>query len=402
MYQTFEHLKAKVQLSAVKALTKIISAPRPLVFIGVNSSLQLCLNIQQLGVSHILIVTDKILVELGVIQPIENELKRLGIVVTIFSEVKPDPTFQIVEEGIQLLKSKACDAVLAVGGGSAIDTAKVVALAASNHKSPQKLVGLLKARKPALPLFAIPSTSGTGSEVTIGAVLSDNQTHQKGLVIDTKIVPLATALDPNITKGMPNFITADTGLDALTHALEAWVSTFATQESNYYAKAATKLIFENLETAYHDGNNLQAREAMALASHYAGLAINTTGVGYVHAIAHQLGARYRVAHGRANAVVMPHVFEFGRNVFEEKISELSKECGIANKNQTVRQATDALFSKINDLLTTFRIEPFIKELQCKDFSDITQAVFKEAHGLYSVPKYMNAQDVEKILVKISA
>ena len=401
MAKSLEHLKAKAQLAAVKALTKVISIPRPLVFVGADSALQLCSNIQQIGVRHILIVTDKILVELGVIAPIQQELKNLGVAVTVFSEVKPDPTFQIVESGIALLNADACDGVLAVGGGSAIDTAKVIALAGANHKSPKKLMGLLKARKPALALFTIPTTSGTGSEVTIGAVLSDNVTHQKGLVIDPKIVPLAAALDPNITKGMPNFITADTGLDALTHALEAWVSSFANTESNYYAKAATKLIFENLETAYNDGQNIKAREAMALASHYAGLAINTTGVGYVHAIAHQLGARYRIAHGRANAVVMPHVFEFGRDVFEAKIAQLAKDIGVADKNLTPAQATDTLFNKINDLLVTFKIEPKIKELDKKDFSEIITSVFSEAHGIYSVPKYMHSHDVETILNKIS-
>lgn len=402
MKTSFEHLKAKAQLSAVKALTKVISVPRPLVFIGADSALQLCSNIQHFGLRRILIVTDHILLDLGIIAPIAQSLKNLGVDVSIFAEVKPDPTFDIVENGITLLQADACDSVLAIGGGSAIDTAKVIALAASNHKSPKKLMGLLKARQAALPLFAIPTTSGTGSEVTLGAVLSDNITHQKGLVIDPKIVPLATALDPNITKGMPNFITADTGLDALTHALEAWVSTFATKESNFYAKAATKLIFEHLETAYNDGENLKAREAMALASHYAGLAINTTGVGYVHAIAHQLGARYHIPHGRANAVVMPHVFNFGRDVFEKKIAMLAKDIGLAQQTATAAEATDILFAQIQQLLMIFKIDPAIKELKKQDFSEITQAVFTEAHGMYSVPKYMHAHDVEAVLNQISA
>ena len=391
------YLAAKLQLSGVKLLSKLISVPRPLVFMGENSALQLCSNIQQLGVKHILIVTDEILLSLGVIKPIQEALQTKSVKVSIFSGVKPDPTIELVENGLAVLKQNHCDGVLAIGGGSAIDTAKVIALAGANHTPPKKLVGMLKASKPALALFAIPTTSGTGSEVTIGAVVSDTQTHQKSLVIDPKLVPLATALDPKITSGMPPSITADTGLDALTHALEAWVSSFANGESDYYAQAAIKLIFDHLATAYLDGKNLAAREAMGLASHYAGLAINHTGVGYVHAFAHQLGAKYQIPHGRANAVILPHVFAFHRDKCEKRLAQLAKNLNLVAISTSQAQAADALLQEVQKLMKTLKVEQQVKELKSEDHKIIVKAALKEAHGMYSIPKYMEERDAYNVL-----
>ena len=393
-------LKAKAQLAAVKAITMVIPAPRPLVFLGADSALKLCASISQLGMKHVLIVTDGVLLGLGVIQPIENELQKFGIKTSVFSGVTPDPTFQVVDQGLVLLNSSGCDSVLAVGGGSAIDAAKVMALSAANHKSPKQLIGILKSRKPSLPLFVIPTTAGTGSEVTIGAVLSDNQTHQKGLVIDPRVVPLATALDPKIMQGMPRTVTADTGFDALTHALEAWVSTFANKETDYYAAAAVRLIFENLPKAWADGKNLEAREAMALASHYAGLALNQAGLGYVHAIAHQLGAHYGVPHGRANAIVMPHVLDFNRHVSAKRLAELAVRIGLVDSNVSDKQAAEILIQQVKTLLVELQIDTQIKGINHTDFPAMIKAAFTEAHGIYAVPKYMNYADAEKILLAL--
>ena len=390
-------IKAKAQLAAVKAITLVIPAPRPLVLVGADSAIKLCTTISQLGMKHVLIVTDGVLLGLGVIQPIEAEFQKLGVKTTVFSGVKPDPTFQVVNEGLALLKSSGCDSVLAVGGGSAIDAAKVMALCATNHKSPKQLVGILKGRKPSLPLFVIPTTAGTGSEVTIGAVVSDDQTHQKGLVIDPKVVPLAAALDPKIMQGMPRGVTADTGLDALTHALEAWMSSFASVETDFYAAAATRLIFENLPLAWADGSNLAAREAMALASHYAGLAINQAGLGYVHAFAHQLGAHYGVPHGRANAIVMPHILDFNRVVSAKRLAELAERVGLVNGDFNDTMAAEFLITRVNALLVELKIDTQITGIDQKDFPDMVKAAFAEAHGIYAVPKYMSHDDAHQIL-----
>ncbi|AXI03312.1 iron-containing alcohol dehydrogenase [Aquirhabdus parva] len=390
-------VKAKAQLAAIKVIMRVMPAPRPLVLVGADSSLKLCATIAQLGVKRVLVVTDAVLYKLGVIHPIETELQKHGIKTTIYSGVTPDPTFSVVEAGLVLLKSSGCDSVLAIGGGSAIDAAKVIALSASNQKTPQQLVGILKARKASLPLFVIPTTAGTGSEVSAGAVVSDDQTHQKGLVLDTKLVPLATALDPVIMQGMPKSVTADTGLDALTHALEAWMSEFASSESDFYAGAAVRLIFENLPTAWADGRNLAAREAMALASHYAGLAMNQTALGYIHAIAHQLGAYYGVPHGRANSIVMPHVLEFNRQASEKRLALLAEQAGIVIGHFSSAQATDLFIQRVKSLLHELEIDTRIPRIDSKDFPAIIKGAFAEAHGIYAVPKYMTSLDAEKIL-----
>ena len=392
-------IKAKAQLKAVQALTYILPVSHPLVFAGPNSALNLCKNIQQLGMKKVMIVTDAVLLKLGVIQPLQSQLEQSGIQVTIFSEVKPDPTFEVVEKGIQLFKSSQSDCVLAVGGGSAIDTSKVLALATANNKSPKQLIGILKARKPSFPLFVIPTTAGTGSEVTVAAVLSDNETHVKSLVIDPKVVPLATALDPIIMQGMPPAITADTGIDALTHALESWVSEFANQETDFYARAATKLILENLVTAWKDGKNLAAREAMALGSHYAGLAMNKAAIGYVHALAHQLGAKYGVPHGRANAIILPHILEFNRKASEKRLAKLAREIGLTSSTNDA-EVTDIFIQRIKTLLIELNINTQIEGIRPQDFPDMIEAAFTEAHGMYAVPKYMDYAEAEAILMRL--
>lgn len=390
-------LRAKAQLVAIKFVTRIVPAPRPLVFVGKDSAIQLCSTINQLGVKRVLIVTDKILEGLGVIQPLEFKFREYGIEPLIFSGVTPDPTVRVIENGVQMLQAQRCDGVLAVGGGSSIDAAKVIALAASNSKSPQQLIGIMKARKPALPLFVVPTTAGTGSEVTIGAVISDNDTHQKSLVIDPKVVPLAAALDAKMMQGMPSTVTADTGLDALTHALEAWVSDFATEESDYYAGAAVRLIFQSLRVAWSDGNKLEAREAMALAAHYAGLSLNLAGIGYVHAIAHQLGAHYGVPHGRANAIVLPYVLDFNRQASERRMAKLARLTGICGTFDSDEIAADALVNHVKSLTGDLNIDKRIPGINKKHFSKIVTAALEEAHGTYAVPKYMSRADVERIL-----
>ena len=347
----------------------------------------------------VLIVTDEVLLKLGVIQPLQSKLEQANIQVTIFSEVKPDPTFEVVEKAIQLFTSSQSDSVLAVGGGSTIDTSKVLALAAANNKSPKQLIGILKARKPSFPLFVIPTTAGTGSEVTVAAVLSDNETHVKSLVIDPKVVPLATALDPIIMQGMPPAITADTGIDALTHALESWVSEFANQETDFYARAATKLILENLVTAWKDGKNLAAREAMALGSHYAGLAMNKAAIGYVHALAHQLGAKYGVPHGRANAIILPHILEFNRKASEKRLAKLAREIGLTSSTNDA-EVTDIFIQRIKTLLIELNINTQIEGIRPQDFPDMIEAAFTEAHGMYAVPKYMDYAEAEAILMRL--
>ena len=393
--------KAKAQLVGIKAAMTLLPAPRPTVFSGEGAALKLCQAMATFGHKNVLIVSDKILNNLGVLKPLEARFNELGVKVAIFDGVLPDPTMSITEACLQHYKTAHCDSVLAVGGGSSIDVAKVVALAASTQKTPQQLVGILKGRKASSPLYAIPTTAGTGSEVTVGAVISDDQTHQKNLILDPNVVPRIVALDSGIMSGMPPKVTAETGMDALTHAVEAYVSEIATNESDLYARAAVKLIFENLRIVYTEPKNLVAREAMALASHYGGLALNQGGLGYVHGIAHQLGSYYGLPHGLSNAIVMPHVLAFSRPVIDNKLADLARFAGLVTQETSTAIAAQAFMTELQKLMDDVKIKAVVPKMNEQDFDDIMQGAFKEVHGTYAVPKYMTEDDCKQILYVLS-
>ena len=394
--------KAEVKLAALKAILRVVAPPRPFVIMGENASLELCDNISMLDAKRVLVVTDSILYELGVATPIITKLEEKGVDCSVFSGVTPDPSLSVVSEGLNALLRFKADAVLAVGGGSSIDTAKVIACAAANDCKPESLIGVFKAKRHSLPLFVVPTTAGTGSEVTMGAVISDDKDHVKSLVIDPKIVPLAVALDPVIMKGMPPNITADTGLDALTHALEAWLSEMASPESDRYAETSIKLIFKYLLLAYQDGENIEARKAMALASHYAGLAINKAGIGYVHAIAHQFGSLYGVSHGRANAIVLPSVLEFNKKVSAKRLAKLAETLNFVKSGASIDMASNAFILCTKRLIADLNVDMSVPGIKTEDFNKISSAAFAEAHGTYAVPKYMKKDDIKSILQAISS
>jgi len=391
----------KGYIAGLKALVTVLNIPKPTVFMSKGASGKLCESVAQFGLSKVLIVTDKMLYELGVLDGILETLEKEGMKVSLFTEVLPDPTFDVVEAGLKQYRRDNCDCVMAIGGGSSIDAAKVVALAATNQVEPAALVGILKGKVPAAPFFAIPTTAGTGSEATIGAVISDTVSHKKELVIDTKIVPLVAALDPDLMKGLPAPITAATGLDALTHLVEAYLSGMANDESDYYARSGIQMIFENLPVACKRGGAIKAREKMALASYYGGLTINIAGLGYVHAFAHQLGALFRIPHGESNAKVLPHVLEFNKKCCQSRMAELSLMLGLGDTSQSEEVLAQAFVDGVRELISSVGIEPTVKQLSPKDFSGIIKAAFKEANSTYAVPKYMSYDDAEQLLIALA-
>ena len=249
----------KAMTKGFESMTNVLpSAPGPLTFVGPGSTEQLCVHISELNVSKILVVTDKPLLELGVVAKATDVLKQKGVEVIVFDGVLPDPTLDLIEEGLAIQLKNSCDAILAIGGGSSIDTAKTIAAAATNGGKPQEVVGQDTVKNDPVLLFAIPTTSGTGSEATFGAVVSDPVTHEKFLIIDNKIIPKAVALDPDLITGLPPSITAATGMDALTHAIESWIGTWANPVSDAYAKQSIEMLFNHLPTAFADGKNIEA------------------------------------------------------------------------------------------------------------------------------------------------
>ncbi|GAA5316708.1 MAG: iron-containing alcohol dehydrogenase [Candidatus Pelagadaptatus aseana] len=381
-------------------LIAVLPENKPTLFSGAGSSLQLTQAMAQLGAKKVLLVTDKILNELGLIKPIADSLEQEGVNVVIFDGVEPDPSFGVVEAGLEMLKQNDCDSVLAVGGGSSIDAAKVMALAANNDKTPKQLEGKLKARNQAIPLFAIPTTAGTGSEVTVAAVITDKEEDQKRVVIDPKLVPIAAALDPELMKGMPAPITAATGMDALTHAVEAYISKFAAPKTDAYAVAAIRLIIKNLTASYDDGSNLKAREGMAKASFYAGLAFTKAFVGYVHAIAHQFGAKYHTPHGLANAIALPHILEFSKPAVAHRLAQLAIECELGDRSESDWVLAGKFIDKVWEISEHMGVPKSLDALKSEDIPLITKGALAEAHYTFPVPRYMDRQQCEAILMKM--
>ncbi|MFK8050360.1 MAG: iron-containing alcohol dehydrogenase [Halioglobus sp.] len=390
--------KARLSLMG-KMITK--PQPKPLLYLGADSNKQLCKTISQFGVKNILIVTDKPLVELGVVASTLDALSEYGVQTQVYDGVLPDPTRKVVNEGIAMLRANSCDSVLAFGGGSSIDAAKVIALAGANNYEAKDCEGVGKAKLPALPFFAIPTTAGTGSEATFIAVISDDETHQKGAVIDPSIIPKAAALDPIIMQGLPPHITAATGMDALTHAIESYIGIWETDETNYYGLASSKLVFDNLAKACSNGEDLAAREAMALASFYGGMAITNALVGYVHAISHNLGARYSIPHGLGNAMVLPHVLEKLKAVSAKKMAEIAVNAQLGEKGESDSALAQKLIDKVWALNAEIGIPKTTDVIKEEDIESLVDAALKEG-STYPTPRFFEREECREILQSLRA
>jgi alcohol dehydrogenase len=383
-----------------RVLGKVIPQKKPLMFIGPGASEHMCVAAAQFGVKKMLIVTDEVLVKIGVHRRMIETLRENGVQSVIYDGVEPDPTYRHVEEGLAVLREHQCDAVLAIGGGSPIDTAKVISALAVNERPIEKLAGFFKVKNACLPLYAVPTTAGSGSEVTIAAVVSDPVTHKKNQVIDPKLVPVMAALDPLLMTGLPPHVTAATGMDALTHAVEAYLSVNATAETDRYALAATKLIFANLTTAYKNGGDVQARQAMAMASFYAGSAFTKASLGYVHAIAHQFGGRYHTPHGLANAIVLPHILNYTRDATSRRMARLAEASGVGIPADTDVELADKFIASVLELQADLGIPTSLDSLQASDIPEIASDALKEAHYNFPIPKFMNQAQCEGLLRKM--
>jgi alcohol dehydrogenase len=385
-------------IAVTGVVSKLIPDRVPMTLLGPGSSKDLCSAIAQAGAKKLLIVTDVMLVKLGIVERIVGALGENGVECVVYDGVEPDPTSSHVEAGLAMLRRENCDAVLAIGGGSPMDAAKVIAAAATNHKPLHKLEGLMKVRRSPVPLYAVPTTAGTGSEVTIAAVVSDPVSHAKKFFVDPKLLPQMTALDPSLMTGLPPAITAATGMDALTHAIESYLSKTSTEQTERWATAAIKLIFANLAKAYQNGNDIDARRAMALGSYYAGLAFTRTSVGYVHAIAHQFGAHYRTPHGLANATVLPHVLEFSMGPAERRMAAMARMIGLSGGSDAAlaREFLEAVKGLARDV----GISPTLAALKAHDIPVIARDALKEAYMNYPVPRYMESHECEQLVHKM--
>jgi alcohol dehydrogenase len=381
----------------LKWATKLLTFRTPELFSGPGSSLQLCEHIARSGVTKLLVVTDGMLVKIGLLKPMQDKLAQLGVNHVVYDGVMPNPTIEQIETGLAMLKAEGCTAILAIGGGSSIDAAKVIAARARNPHKIVHMAGLMRVIFKPLPLYVVPTTAGTGSEVTIAAVVSDPSTTRKFAIMDPKLVPIAAALDGALMAGLPPPITAATGMDALTHAVEAYISRNHTPMTDAEALEATRLIMQNLPRAVKTGGDLEARQNMALASFKAGVAFTTAGVGYVHAIAHNFGAYYHVPHGLANAIILPRVLEFSKAECTARLARLAEVSGLKKGNETDAQLADAFIDRVRELNAEFGIPTQVDKLKDADVPAIADKALREAHWTYAVPRYMDKPQCEAFI-----
>lgn len=399
MWFALEKAFLRIYMQLFKVLSFLVPYRWPRTFSGAGATRELLAHMAKEQYRHVLLVTDKGLLELGLLEPLYEQAKALKIPLSTYDGILPDPTVAQIEEGVAKLKEVEADAVLAVGGGSVIDGAKLIAARALNNKPVIKMTGLFHVEKGMLPLYVVPTTAGTGSEVTIAAVVTDTEAQEKLAVIDHRIMPTAAALDGEIMKGLPPAITAATGMDALTHAVEAYLSHIPTATTDEQALAAAKLVFNNLERAVQQGDNLNVRQNMAKASNLAGMAFTRAGVGYIHAIAHNLGALYQLPHGLANAIVMPYVLQFSFEQAKHRMAKMARHCGLS-QSANDEAAAQALIDKIIAMNEAFGFPKHPPQLEERHFEQIARNARAEARFTYAVPRYMNQEEAIELLRQI--
>ena len=345
--------------------------------------------------SCVLIVTDSSIRNLGLTKRLEHTLERAAIPFFIYDGTVANPTTINVAEALELYRDHACDAIIGFGGGSSMDCAKAVgACIARPKKTLAQMKGILKVRKKLPLLIAIPTTAGTGSETTLAAVITDAETRHKYAINDFPLIPKYAVLDPKVTLSLPPSITATTGMDALTHAVEAYIGRSTTYHTRRDALHAVQLIFENIDTVYADGRNVNARRDMLHASFYAGCAFTKSYVGYVHAVAHSLGGEYNVPHGLANAIILPMILESYGKCIHKKLHKLAIAAGVADKKMSDEKAAERFINAIKDMKRRFDIPDTIPEIKQEDIPRLARYADKEANPLYPVPVLMNASELE--------
>ncbi|CAI2508599.1 L-threonine dehydrogenase [Serratia proteamaculans] len=339
-------------------------------------------TMKQQGLRHALIVTDKVLNNIGVVAQVQRLLAAQQIESCVYDGTHPNPTTLNVKQGLALLQEHRCDCVVSLGGGSPHDCAKGIALVATNGGEIKDYEGVDRSAKPQLPMIAINTTAGTASEMTRFCIITDEARHIKMAIVDKHVTPILSVNDPHLMAGMPKGLTAATGMDALTHAIEAYVSSAANPITDACALKAVTMIAESLRDAVADGSNMQARENMAYAQFLAGMAFNNASLGYVHAMAHQLGGFYDLPHGVCNAVLLPHVQEFNARVCAPRLKDIAVAMGLDVKHLNDPQGAAACIAAIRLLAKDVGIPAGLLDLKVKeqDFDTLAANALKDACG----------------------
>ncbi|HHX79333.1 MAG TPA: iron-containing alcohol dehydrogenase [Acholeplasmataceae bacterium] len=378
-----------------KIVSNFLKWRKPEIISGVNSLLKLPNIISANNINCLLIVTDKGIVSLGLMNQFLEKMDKDKLKYVIYDKTVPNPTIDNIEEARELYLKENCDAILGFGGGTAMDCAKAVgARIARPNKSIQKMKGELKIGKKIPFLITVPTTAGTGSEATLAAVVTDSKTHEKYAINDPVLIPNIAVHDPILLQKLPKNLTSTTGMDALTHAIEAYIGRSNTKETKEYAIKAVKIIFRDLENSYNDGNNLILREHMLKASYYAGIAFTRAYVGNIHAMAHTLGGFYQVPHGYANAIIMPYVLDYYGESAEVKLAELAKHVEIGQDSNSDSDRATKFIETIKLMNNKMGIPDFIIIPDESNLEQMVDRAYSEAFPLYPVPKIFDKKDFE--------
>ncbi len=388
----------RIYQTVFKVAMNFLDWSEPQLLEGKGSILKLPEFVKSKGINKVLVVTDKGLMGLHLLDPLFEKLTEEGVDYVVYDEVQPNPTIPNIEAAREMYIKNECQGFIAFGGGSPMDCAKAAAArGVKTNQTVRKMRGYLKVLKKLPPFFAVPTTAGTGSETTVAAVVTDPETHEKNAINDICLRPKYAVLDPELTVGLPPHITSTTGMDALTHAVEAYIGRSNTKQTRNQAEKATKLIFDNVEAAYKNGKNFEARANMLKGSYWAGCAFTRAYVGYVHAIAHNLGGLYGTPHGLANAVILPYVLEWYGECIYPQLAKLADIVGIKGNNEADKAVK--FIEAIKMLNANMNIPSSFDMIKEEDLPTLIGRALKEGNP---GPRIMNYDDMESVIRRFMA
>ena len=377
--------------AVLRAALPVLPYREPQVF---HSCGELSTVFQKENIRRVLIVTDAGIVRSGIAAQLEAVLDEDDISYAVYDQTRPNPTVVNVEQALSLYLRYRCQALIAIGGGSSMDCAKAVGARLARPGTPLgKLKGTLRILRPLPTLIAIPTTAGTGSETTLAAVITDTQAQHKYVMNDFVLIPKYAVLDARLTLSLPPHLTATTGMDALTHAVEAYIGRSTTRQTRQEALEATRLVFANVERACRNGKDYEARSNMLTAAYRAGIAFSRSYVGYVHAVAHSLGGQYNTPHGLANAVLLPYVLESYGSCIHRKLHDLAVAAGIASPQEEDAGAAAKFIRAIRQLNARMGIPETLEGIRPEDIPVMAAHAEKEANPLYPVPRLMTRDEL---------
>lgn len=394
-----KHKLYRIEQWIICHLQRLLPWPQTEVMEGTDTMCNIPKLLAKNHTNQVLLITTEGTIRRGTLERLLKKMKEYHISYEIYDQVMPNPTIDCIEAAAKQYRKTKCQAIVAVGGGSVMDCAKIVgARVVKPSQTVSKMKGVFKIRKKLPDLYMVPTTAGTGSEITIAAVVTDAKEHLKYAISDTCLLPKYAILDPELTKGLSPAMTAETGMDALTHAVEAYTNLYSEEESDKRAKVAVQLIFKHLINAYDHGEDMVAREQMLKASFEAGKAFTRAYVGYVHAIAHAVGGMYNIPHGLANACILPRVLEaYGASVYQQ-LSELADAVGISGKTKKVK--AELFISKIVEMNEYMGIPKGLTRIQEKDVPELARRACKEANPAYPVPEIWSQKKMEEVIRKL--